>query len=282
MRKWGRVVSSLGLAALCAWGVAGCGAKSTMSSGAGLESEETPMPTVPPAAATPVPEAAPADAPKALATRPIPTGIKPKKGEAIGPIITHLGAARADGTPVQPESVDKQGIPTYLTQSGSGFILVIEGKPGPSGHEVGRRLFVHVPGNPNERADLELQANRDLGNGSVAVCDRSRPNIGGIPGINPPSFENTQKISDAINDFACRFETFLESEFSCTMTKNGDYQFVSKETDTQFCLLMAKAWGFPEGDTILSVRLRDTGGNPGPIKKLRIRHIEPAAAKKTK
>jgi len=252
------------------------------TSATAADGDETPMPTVPPVAPTPGPDSIPTAAPEALATRPIPTGAKAKKGEAIGPIVTHFGAARADGTPVPPESVGKDGLPLYITRSGSGFILVIEGKPGLSGHEVGRRLFVHVPGDPNERADLELQASRDLGNGSAEVCDRTRPKIGGVPGINPPSFAATQKISDAINDFACRFETFVESEFSCTMTKNGDYEFVAKDTDTQFCLLMAKAWGFPEGDTIVSVRLRDTAGNPGPIKKLRIRHSAPPTPKASK
>lgn len=285
MWKWGRVVSSLSLVALCACGSAGCAAKSAKSASGvtAADAEETPMPTVPPAAPTPAADASATGGPKALPTRPIPTGVKGKKGEPIGPIITHFGAARADGTPVPPESIGKDGIPVYVTRSGSGFILVIEGKTGLAGHEVGRRLFVHVPGDPSERADMELESNRDLGNGSAAVCDRMRPNIGGIPGINPPSFASTQKISDAINDFACRFETFVESDFSCTMTKSGDYQFVNPETTTQFCLLMAKAWGFPEGDTILSLRLRDTAGNAGPVKKLRIRHtaqpVPPKAAK---
>lgn len=277
MQKWGRVVSSLGLAVLCAYGTAGCAAKSKPAAVQAPDADETPMPTVPPVSvATPLPGDGEA---KPLATRPIPTDIKPKKGELIGPILTHLGAARADGSPVPPESIGKDGIPIYLTRSGAGFILVVEGKPGKSGHEVGRRLLVHVPGDPKERADLEIQADRDLGNGSPEVCDRFKPNIGGVPGIKPMSFADTQKISDAINDFACRFETFMESEFSCTMTPNGDYEFVNKETVTQFCLLVARAYGFPEGDTILTVRLKDTAGNPGPPKKLRIRHQTPPKPK---
>ncbi len=282
MWKWGQVISSLGLAALCAWGGAGCAAKSVKTglAGAAADTDETPMPTVPPAVPTPAADAGATGGPKALATRPVPTGVKGKKGEAVGPIITYFGAARADGTAVQPASIDKDGTPVYVTRAGSGFILVIEAKPGLAGYEVGRRVFVYVPGDPSERADLELEANRDLGDGSPAVCDRLRPNIGGIPGINPPSFASTQKVSDAINDFSCRFETFVETDFSCTMTKNGDYQFVNNETTTQFCLLVARAWGFPEGDTILSLRLRDTAGNPGPVKKLRIRHTPPQAIPK--
>jgi hypothetical protein len=217
-----------------------------------------------------------------MSTRPIPTGAKAKKGEAIGPIITYLGAARADGTPAQPESVDKNGVPTYLTRSGSGFILVIEAKPGLAGFEVGRRVFVYVPDNPAERSDLEIISDRDLGNGSPAVCDRMKPNIGGVPAVKPSTFDFTQKVSDAINDFACRFETFNESDFSCTMTPNGDYKFVGTGTTEQYCLLVAKAYGFPEGITTLSVRLRDTNGNPGPVKLLRIRHEAVPAPKPAK
>src|SRR5207302_9910176 len=91
--------------------------------------------------------------------------------------------------------------------------------------------------------------------------------------IKPMSFAETQKISDAINDFACRFETFIESDSSCTMSPNGDYAFMNKETTTQFCMLVAHAYAFPEGDTLLSVRLRDVDGNPGPVARMRLRRV---------
>jgi hypothetical protein len=232
------------------------------------------MPTVPPSTPTPLATEAP------LPTRPVGSQIKARKGELIGPIVTHFGAARADGVPVDPVSVDKQGIPTYSSSAGSGFMIVVEVKPGIGGNEVSRRIFAHVPGDPSVRPDLEIESNRDMGNGSPEVCDRRKPNIGGIPGINPPSFAETQRVSDALNDFGCRFETFIESDSSCTLEPNGDYSFVSKETTTQFCMMVARAYAFPVGETLLTLRVRDTEGNPGPTKQMRILRPPPPKIEK--
>jgi len=233
----------------------------------------TAMPTVPP------PSPTPDETPAPLATRPVGSGKKARPGESIGPTITFFGAARADGTRVEPQSVDKSGVPTYLSTAGSGFMLVVEAKPGESELEVSRSVFAYVENDPTVRPDLEIESTRDLGNGSRDVCDRRRPSIGGIPGINPPSFAETAKVSDAINDFSCRFETFIESESSCTLAPNGDYAFLSPDSTTQFCMIVAKAYGFPVGDTLLSVRLRDADGNPGPIKQMRIRRPQSPSTK---
>lgn len=205
-----------------------------------------------------------------MKVRPIGSDVPAKAGETVGPVITFFGAARADGMPVEPTSVDKNGIPTYTSTAGSGFILVIEAKPGVGNKEVGRRLYAYVEDDPQVRGDLELISNRDLGDGSKSVCDRQRPTIGGVPAVNPASFEYTQSISNAINDLACRFENFVESDFSCTMDKNESYSFVDPSTTTQFCLIVARAYGFSEGTTELSVRVRDIDGNPGPVKKMRV------------
>ena len=253
---WGGVGLSL-------LGLVGCAATKPMkpAKATPAEYEATPMPTVPPA--TPAPEATAAPLP----TRPIGTHMKPAKGEAIGPEITFVGAARADGSFAEPKSVEK-GIPVYRSEVGSGFMLVVEAKPGKSGFETGRRVFAYVPEDPKVRPDLEIETNRDMGNGSAEVCDRTRPNIGGIPGINPTSFAETKKVSDTINDFSCRFETFIESDGSCTLNKSGDYSFINKDTTTQFCMIVARAYIFPIGRTLLSVRVRDSEGNPGPIKQM--------------
>jgi hypothetical protein len=252
-----------GVGASVLLGLAGCAAKKPVKGGidtaAALES--TPMPTVPPKTPTPEVAAAP------LPTRPVGKHVKATKGGAIGPEVTFFGAARADGSTVEPVKVEK-GIPVYRSEVGSGFMLVVEVKPGLSGYEPGRRVSAYVPGDPTVRPDLEIETSRDMGNGSPEVCDRQRPNIGGVPGINPPSFAEKQKISDAINDFGCRFETFIESDGSCTLGKNGDYSFVSKDTTTQFCMIVARAYMFPVGKTLLSVRVRDSEGNPGPVKQV--------------
>lgn len=224
----------------------------------------TPVPTVPPG--TPV----------AMPTRPIANpNVKATKGKPIGPIVSHFGAARADGHAYEPDSVDKDGVATYKHPVGSGFMIVIEGKPGLSNAEVGRSIFQYDPKDPKKRPDVQLESNRPLGDGSDTVCDRNRPEIGGVPAVNPPSFKETQAISDTLNDLACRFETFVESASSCTVTANGDFSFINKESTTQFCMVIAKAWNFPIGTTELTLRLRDVDGNPGPEKKLRLIRSEP-------
>ena len=103
---------------------------------------------------------------------------------------------------------------------------------------------------------------------SFRHCERRVLPLHHVPGINPPNFGETKKISDAINDFSCRFETFIESDGSCTLNKNGDYSFVSKDTTTQFCMIVARAYMYPVGRTLLSVRLRDSEENPGPVKQM--------------
>jgi hypothetical protein len=224
------------------------------------------VPTVPPGTPTPVTSAP-------LPTRPLedPAAEKAKAaGKAIGPVVTHAGVARADGRPVESMGKEK-GIPVYLNYVGSGFLLVIEAKPGLSRLEVGRRIFAYDENNPAKRPDLEVQVNRTLGDGSPAVCDNRKPKIGGIPAIDPPSFAETKEVSATLNDMSCRFETFIESAGSCTLNKQGDFSFVAKDTVTQFCMVVAKAWNFPVGDTLVSVRLRDSKGEPGPISQFIVR-----------
>lgn len=250
----------------------------------------TPVPTVPPRPApTPAPEpgaSPPAVQPRAgegappaqgaLRTRPIKnpdTEKLLKQGKLVGPVVTFAGLTRADGYQVEPIG-EKNGAPIFQNLIGSGFQLVIEGKPGLSNLEVGRRVFAHKPDDPALQPDLQIQVTRDLGDGSRAVCDRRRPVIGGIPAIQPPRFEKTQKISDALNDFACRFETMIEPQSSCVLDKYGDFDFVKQDSTTQFCMVVAKAWNFPVGDTLVSVRLRDSEGNPGPIARFWLRRPE--------
>jgi hypothetical protein len=232
--------------------------------------QETPVPTVPPSTPAPVPSASP------IPTRASAKHVKARKGEAIGPIVTFFGATRADGSTVQPKEVDKRGIPTYVSAVGSGFMLVVEAKPGLSNLEPALNVFAYVQDDPKSRPDLQIETDRSMGDGSPAVCDRMRPKIGGIPGINPPSFAETQRISDALNDLACRFEIFTQSDSSCTLQKNGEYSFINKDSTVQFCMIVARAWAFPPGKTLLSVRMRDSEGNPGPVKQMRILRPPPA------
>jgi hypothetical protein len=194
-----------------------------------------------------------------------------KAGKPVGPVITHAGITRADGRKIDPVGKTKDGRNIYPHPVGSGFMIVIEAKPGISNVEVGRSIYRYNPDDPKERPDLEIQVDRPLGNGSVEVCDARRPKFGGIPAIDPPSFDETPQVSAALNDLSCRFETFIESPGACTVQETGDFQFLAKDTDVQFCMVVARSWQFTDGDTNVSVRLRDTDGNPGPIERFVLR-----------
>jgi hypothetical protein len=123
--------------------------------------------------------------------------------------ITHLDWRVPTG-PRSNQSTQKDGTTIYENSIGSGFILVVEAKPGISNIEIGRRITAYDKDDPKSRPDLEIQTNKDLGDGSKVVCDKRRPNIGGVPGINPPSFADGREIADALNDLSCRFEVFIE------------------------------------------------------------------------
>lgn len=275
MRRSSGLKCCVAMAAL--WAMAGC----SMHKPAPVRPKETPtpMPTVAPASATPT-EAATEPVQETvtpLPTRPIEDvkagEVARQAGKEIGPVITYIGAARADGVVMEPKG-KKNGLPVFENYAGSGFILVVEAKPGLGNAEVGRRIFAYREEDPAARPDLEVQFNRDLGDGSRAVCDRRRPNIGGVPAVNPPSFADTPEVAAAVNDFGCRFEIFTESESACLVAKHGDFSFVNPETTTQFCAQIARAWNFPVGDTLVSARLRDVNGNPGPVAKFWLRRPE--------
>jgi len=227
------------------------------------------MPTVPPSTPVPPGGAVP------LPTRPVrnpKADAEKRAGKQIGPIITYAGTARADGYGIEPKGKNAQGYPIYVNPVGSGFMIVVEGKPGISNLETGKSIFRYEADDPTARPDIEIQVTRPLGDGSTEVCDARKPRIGGIPAINPPSFAETPQISAAINDFSCRFETFIESNASCTVDGSGDFSFLKpKDSKVQYCMVVARSWAFQDGDTLVSVRLRDIEGNPGPVEHFVLR-----------
>jgi hypothetical protein len=234
---------------------------------------------------TPTPQPGSADAAPTLAVRPVgdpkAAAAAKRAGKDVGPIVTYAGIARADGRSVPTDGKTADGTPIYRHPVGSGFMVVIEGKPGINQVENGRSIYRYSADDPTQRPDLEIEVTRPLGDGSVAVCDARRPSIGGIPAIDPPSFAETATVSAALNDFSCRFETFIESNASCTVNQYGDFQFFNKDTKVQFCMVVARSWQFPQGDTLVSVRLRDTDGNPGPVSRFVLRYKpNPPAEKK--
>lgn len=186
-----------------------------------------------------------------------------------GPWITFFGLASADGIASAPDGVDPQdGTPIYEQFPPQGFLIIVEAKRGTSGRLPGTSTFNWAASDPTLLPDFQLIASRDLGNGSVKVCDNTPGNLGGVPAVNPPSFGGSQSVANSINDMGCRFDARTTSGDACTVNAaTRDPGFVVKsESTTQFCSSpgVGSEIGFPVGDTRLSVRILDDLGNPGP------------------
>ncbi len=125
-----------------------------------------------------------------------------------------------------------------------------------------------------QRPDLQLENTQNMGAGSTAVCDIG-PGGGGIPGINPADFGPSQFVSNALADFACRFEFHLPAS-PCTLDGNGIEATIGPVAPTaQFCDQVSATAAFPEGDSLLTVQLADVVGNIGPTAQIVVRVVTP-------
>lgn len=167
-----------------------------------------------------------------------------------------------------------------MRSAGSGFSLVVEGRPGLSGIEPGDSAFSF---SVSLLPDLQILASQPLGNGSSEICDRSGSTAGGVPGFDPPAFTTDLDRIAAVNDLSCRFlngaGTALgrrNSDDACTQipTDSGLYRFAGTGSTIQFCAQVDSSFRFPEGDTLLIVRLRDQFGNVGEPARMILR-VEP-------
>lgn len=177
-----------------------------------------------------------------------------------------------------PVGTTAEGYPIYERPFGYSFTVVIEAKRGPNNRPVGLNAFRSSPFDPAVRPDLEIIVSRPLGDGSTLVCDDMLPLIGGVPASS--SFAETQAIADAINDFACRFVTGGGepggrggSGEACTVFSDGEYRFVNESSSAQFCAGIAEPFGFPIGETLITVRVSDNTGRPGPPASFVIRVV---------
>jgi len=189
---------------------------------------------------------------------PSPTPTQPP-----GPEVLELLLATADNHPRDPIGFTNDNIPIYEFPNGFGFVIVVEGRAGTNSGPPGICGTVTSEGGVQPcngpRSDLEIQANRTLGNGNPAICDIGIPGMpGGVPAINPPSFANTPMIDDAINDLACHFDSHSSTTDACTLNDLENFRFVNPLTAVQFCSapVIGSDANFPVGDTLLTVRLR--------------------------
>ena len=213
----------------------------------------------------------PSATPVATAT-PVPT-------EEPGPKISYLGIADSQDAPQEAVGKDDQGRDIFERRFGQALSIVVEARPGPSGQDVGFEAVNYDPEHPTIRPDLQVEVSHDLGRGRPAVCDNpdSEGNFGGVPAVDPPDFSQTQQISDAINDLGCLFNDGTGNpggrgpEVACTVFPDAVYHFVDSSTTVQFCAPIAASFRFPNGDTIITARVRDVDGVVGPPRQIVLR-----------
>lgn len=183
---------------------------------------------------------------------------------ASGPRVQFFGLASANGGVLAPIGVHN-GVPVHYRTAGFGIRIVVEGQIGTSGVRPGVGLFDPATSNTLLRPDIQIQSNRNLGDGSSILCD------GGVAAVSPPSFARDQTITDVFNDFACGASVWSAPAFACTQNEFGNPSFVSANPLVQYCFQITRDLAFPVGDTILTVRLRDLLGNLGPEQRLMVR-----------
>ncbi len=218
--------------------------------------------------------------PTPVSTTPSPTPSAPTPTSTStpplsGPVITYFGVARADSVSLAPSDVDPAGRPIYVRPFGHGLSLIVEGHPGAGGRSVGSSAYEAAGGQP----DLQMILSRPIGNGSEVVCDRLPPSLGGVPATVPFAFSDALPVVNAINDLGCRVDDGQGNPVArttaapCTLDRSGDFSFVDTTSTAQFCLPIAGAWAFANGDTLVAARLRDVSGNLGPPREIVVRNV---------
>jgi hypothetical protein len=230
----------------------------------------TPTLTVTP---TMTPTRAATRTPTVTLTRTVTRTPTPTLAITDGPTITFFGPATAFNTVLTTTMTDDSGNPVYERDTGAGFFLIVEAKAGKSGRPPGNSTSNGDDQNP---PDLQIEATNNLGNGSSLICDvgpaPDQP-LGGVPGINPPSFDfSSRQVVAALNDFGCRFDIHND-QFPCTNNDSGNPAFVKSDSALQYCTMsvLGNELHFPRGDTLVTVQVRDTGGNIGFPQRLVIR-----------
>jgi len=196
--------------------------------------------------------------------------VVPTATPLTGPVVTSFGIADGSGTVNESLTQDSENRPVFRVAAGDGFILFLEGRPGVSRMPIGT-IRLNTDGGATAQPDVQILSSTDLGSPTTAVCDGAFPIRGGVPAVVPPRFDAEPAVSNALNDLACRFKVFAETDFACTQNVRGNFVFADAGTVLQFCTLVNEALTFPPGDTVLSARLRDTEGHAGPPAEIVVR-----------
>jgi hypothetical protein len=175
----------------------------------------------------------------------------------VGPSVTFFGPVNVQGMPLPCSGSTPEGVSICPVANGSGFLLVVEGRP--SSAPVGTTTF-----DPDGLPDLQIQVDEPLGNGSPAVCDNQAPSAGGVAPVSPPDLNFSDR--GPVNDFACRF-----SAEPCILDQFGEPRFLDSRSTVQFCATIDSVIGFVSVDNLISLRLRDTDRHVGVVRQLVVR-----------
>ncbi len=198
-------------------------------------------------------------------------------------MVTFFGLVDSEGFLL--DFVERDGLRVYSPAGPVHFSIVVEGKPGLSGADVGSCAYEPACGDaddPDGFPDLQIEVSNPLGNGSPAVCDASGPNAGGVPPIWPVDFTPTATNIGIVNDLACRFvdgnsnPVGRPSTYACVIpdrvTQEPDY--ADPTSKIEFCALITQVEQFAVADTVVTARLRDVDGNVGAPAQIII-HVGP-------
>ncbi len=210
--------------------------------------------------------------PTATASATVPPTATPTiTATPVPPELLMFGVVRADDLLQEPDGFDSEGRPIFVRAQGQGMSLVVEARRG------GARLLTQAYDPDGAPAGVEFVVSRPLGDGSTAVCDLDETRIGGVPGVPPPFFTGSAAERDAIADLGCRVNDGTgqpvgrTATAACTRDAGAIFGFTDARAELQYCLPIARAWGFPSGDTIVAARVRDIGGTVSAVREIVIR-----------
>jgi len=129
-----------------------------------------------------------------------------------------------------------------------------------------------------EGPGLQVESTNQLGTSATALCSGGSFDStyrGSIPAVPAPHFD-APDVVDALQSFATSFTTYTSSGW-CTPDPTGfpyEGRTIASGTTRQFCTYppgVTPYQRFPAGDTLLTARLVNAAGTPGPTKQIIVR-----------